>query len=716
MTVDLGLLTKAAEKWDEAAKYFETVQKTYDGQVKSVGLDGSWTGEANLMAVPTMQQTSNQYTAAAKEARAIASLLRDAQEQFTDLRNKLKSTVAEAEKAGMKVSEQGNVVASIRLDSGARHDPDSNTEAYRKTMSEAAAAEKSWSESIAALVRAFDDADHGVQLALTAAVQDTDLFDGFGNGFNAKAEGDIEKVEAREATKLAEKVRSGKKLDAKELAESQWLFRDVAQDKDASQTFLNNIGPDGTIELANRLNGWAYRDDKGHKSAYETMQAGLASTISTATADPKSAFYEKWRDGLREAGGKNFGSKTDPLYGYQSFVSLMGHGDRYGKKFLNDLGDDIIVTEKKHPGIWTQVRTRPDVEPDPLDHLLGIMSKNPDAATSFLDPGEKESNDHLKYLFKEREWPKRMIASAAGVHTYDIDTSKAGLGAAVEAAATGHAPLPDGARPDPEAKHTMAQARVMHDTIQLVDPGSSSAAPENLRRPLANALAEYSTDTHEILSGVSSYQDHDGVKNDGKVTMSVKEDTLLRTMRALSEDPEGYATLFGASSAHISNELDKLSPHDQGDDRNAPLNKSGAVLGSYTAIREDVINDARSASYSGADWKSKMAYHLLGGLVTPVTVGAGGFPIGDGLQRGVDTWAWAWSNDMKAQADSEANAKIADNYMDSQRQTRLMLKGWANGHGISESDAHGRNVIEGMHSEFQGGSTRGVEAAKRLLK
>ncbi|AZQ73859.1 hypothetical protein EKH77_23930 [Streptomyces luteoverticillatus] len=713
MTTDLALLTTAAEQWEAAAKKFESVQKDYESQVKAIASDGTWTGQANLAGKTTMQLTHEQYTAAAKEARAIASLLRDAHGQFTDLRGKLKSAVADAEKAGMKVSEGGIASfdfakADAATANAARHDPDLHT------------AEASWTKHIDNVVRAFDDADQGVKLALQAAVQDgtPDLLDGTPHGFNAQAEGDIEKVEAKEAYELATKLTSKGHLDARDMAEMQRLFRDNGHDKAFSQTFLNSVGPDGTIQLTNKLTGLAYSDDKSHKQAYDAIQAGLAGTVSTATADTNSSFYDKWHEKLRQAGGKNFGSKTDPLYGYQSFVNLMGYNDHYGNQFLNDLGNDIIATEKKQPSIWTQWRRHPGLDQsDPLDHLLGVMSKNPDAATSFLDPGDSGKNDHLKYLLKDREWPKIATAGPGALLTMDEPTSKLGLGQAIEAAATGHAPLPDGALPNAEARHNQAQARVMHDTVELVDPGSSSAAPANLRRPLANALAEYSTDTHEILSAKTDYQDETGVwSDDGKIKMSVGRDKLLRAMRGLAEDPLAYATLHHAESRHISHELGGLTADTKLHEESNVLDKAGAVLGSYGAIREDVINDERSSAYTSADWKAKVAYHILGGAVTPMTIGPQKIPIGDALQRGVDTWAWAWSNDMKSHADTEANAKIADHYMDADRQMRLMIKGWAADQHISEGDHDGKNIIEDMTGKVMTGSVRGNVQAKNVFK
>ncbi|MCD9145941.1 hypothetical protein [Streptomyces albireticuli] len=701
MTTDLSLLTTAATQWDAAAKDLETVQKTYNSQVRNVGIDEQWQGVARTFAQIANTRTYEQYSAAATEARAIASLLRDAHGQFVELRNKLKSAIADAAKEHMKIDDNGKATWTKRDDPGVKNDPDAATSIPK--------AEASWTQHIADIVQQFDDADQGVKLALAAATKDSDPNDGIDHGFNAKAEGDIEVVEGRRQAELARLDH----WDDKQLAEMQRLERDNKNKAEFSQSFLAGLGPDKTIDYANRLRGLAKGDKK---QDYEQLQSGLAANIASATKDTKSSFYDTWHQGLRKAGEKNYGSNTSPLYGYQAFLETMKHGGGYGKGFLDDLGNDIIGTEKKHPGIWNKISGHKDVGNDPLDGLLSIMSKQPDVATSFLDPGADGKNDHLKYLLKDRSWPKLTTIGPAGVHDLSDPATQVGLGAALEAAATGHPPLADGARPDPEARHTAAQTRVMHDTIVLADPGSSSAAPANLRRPLANALAEYGADTHEILSGNTAYPDHDGPwESNGRVNMSVDQDALRRTMRGLSEDPEAYATLHRAASDHISNEMDKLPADAQGYERKNPLDKAGAVLGAYSAIRDDVINDKRASDYSGADWKSKMAYHILGGAVTPVTVGAGKFPIGDALQRGVDYWTWEWANNMKGAADTEANIKISDNYLDTNKQMRTMIDQWAQKHHVS-AEGPGKDIIEGMKGDVMIGATRGSAYTKNLLR
>ncbi|WP_143196728.1 hypothetical protein [Streptomyces sp. MJM1172] len=121
--------------------------------------------------------TRNEYGNAQIQARAVAALLRDAETLFTELRGKAEAAVAEAVAAGMKVSEGGNASfdfskADAATANAARHDPG------------LAEVERSWTHRIQQAVDAFEEADHGVKLALVDAVTDTNLNDGTFGGFN----------------------------------------------------------------------------------------------------------------------------------------------------------------------------------------------------------------------------------------------------------------------------------------------------------------------------------------------------------------------------------------------------------------------------------------------------------------------------------------------------------------------------------------------------
>ncbi|MFF7729585.1 hypothetical protein [Streptomyces sp. NPDC008001] len=667
MTTDLGLLTKAAEEWDKAAKDFESVQKVYDSQVRSVATDGSWTGVARTFAEMTHKQTYEQFTAAATEARAIASLLRDAHAQFTDLRGKLKAQVAKAEEAGMRVSDDGTArfdfeKADKVLANAARHDPDLHT------------TESSWTKSIGDLVQAFDDADQGVKLALTAAVQDTDKNDGIDHSFNAKAEGDIEKVEGRRQAELATKLSSTGHLDAKEMAEMQRLFRDNEKNKEFSQTLLDSLGPRRTLLLTNRLQEGVDGASEASKSDFSSIERGLANTLATATSNPDSTFYDKWREGLRKIGTEVVDSRQKvQVRGYQSLVTLMSQGSGYSARFITDLGDDIIAAEKKHPGAWDMPSGNKLAHPprwlaaDPLDSLLGIAARDPKTAEKFLDPGPGNSNDRLRYLIHDRDWKTRYELTGNYSHpdadqfrkVEDPDARK-GLASAIEAAATGHTPESSAKLADP---HTVGQARVMQNTIESLNGTFGDKLPENLRSPIARTIAGYAPDTHEILTGQNPrYGYEGGLKNpwtkDGESHLAVDQQSLVRVIRGVSDDPKNFSLIYNTERAYSADVLARMPDRPSGanTDWNVPSRDVGVAFGALNAVGADVIMDTQDARKTWADDVARYGYHLGGAPVTGLPI------IGDAAQRTIDAAAYDWSKDIKNLADEKARGELAKDW------------------------------------------------------
>ncbi|MFF1838911.1 hypothetical protein ACFVXE_32690 [Streptomyces sp. NPDC058231] len=762
MTTDLSRLTTAADKWDGMAAEIKKVEKRYEDSVQSITLGASWSGMSANTAHTNFAATRYEYAAAQTQAKAIASLLRDAHDDFVRLKKNLECKRAEAVKAGMRVSETGVVSYDYdRLTDGERsalhHDPD-----YMKSVRTAVS---SWSEAMDTCVKALDDADQGVKLALDAVTRD-----GYGDkndetlgvGFNAHAQGDIEKYEAENTAEIATRINHGENVSAADMAEFQRAVRDNSHNKAFSQTLLAGLGPDGLIQVTNKLNGRAYGSDTKHRSQYLEIEKGLANSVATATRVPgsvkdappgsdafkkwvtsdKGTFYRKWMNDLDRTGSRNYGHDDNPLYGYQTVVTMMQQADtEFDDQFLYEMGDKLIAAEKDNEGIFEEWGPGHDgIETDAIDGLMGVMSKNPGAATAFFDPNgngidgggqdNHVANDHLKYLVGSgdgsREWPRHTITGMS-ITTMDDPTNRMGLGAALEAAATGHVPLGTGQDPWPGAQHDEAQARVMNGILDQFAPGegqgTDAPVPDNLRQPVANALAEYTSDTHEIISETSSEYISNRAEGyfadaDGRGHLSTTSKDLIQVMRGLSEDPDAYATLHKAEARHLNVILNDI-PNGQTDfDHSGRWGDAGAVLGAYTSIREDVINDGRTAAYSEADWKAKVAYHVIGGAVTPLTLPLGGkaLPIGDMLQRGVDTWAWEWGNEMKGEADMKANAEIADRYLQSTQQVSDTVDGWATGRSdIDTSTEAGEDKVRTLKRLIHNGETSGGTLAHKYL-
>lgn len=745
MKVDFTQLNTAADKWDEMAGEFKKLEDRYRDRIQNVSLDGTWTGQASLYSRPNFATTRHEYAAAQVEAKAIASLLRDAYAHFIDLKKKVEHARQDAIDAKMKVSADGaasidfSKLSPTEADS-IRRDPDAKT------------IEASWTKHINDAVVAVDDADRGLKIALEAAVVDIDLSDGTLNGFNGKASGDVEHYEAEAALDLANKVNDGKKLSPEEMSRFESLMRDNSHDKVFSQTLLASLGPDGTVKLTNQLNNWAYGSDKGRKDDYMALEKGMANSLAAATdvpgstskTPPGSRAFQKWLDspdgtfyrefmgGMDKTGTHNYGDKLRPLHGYQSLAGLMQHADtKYDDQFLNDLGDRMISAEKKDRHLFTTWGADyQGTSADPIDGLLRVMSKNPEAATAFFDPAgngegtDHVANDHLKYLVGSgdgaREWPRHSVAAGGGIATNDLPDSHVGLGVALEAAATGQLPLEANQDPWPDLPHSAAQARVMHNVVEQFKPSSGTdvSVPEALRQPLAKALSTFTSDTHNILGGMDyeyigpSTGSGEFLGDDGRHHMSVTQKDLVQFMRGLSEDPDAYADMHKAESRYIDNALNGIPHGATGFDQSSPMSKAGAALGAYSAIREDVVNDGRMASYNEADWKSKIAYHIIGGIVTPMEIptAGGSIVVGDAIQRGVDTWAWQMGNSMKAEADAKANAEIADLYLNANSQVPTLVHSWAEGRGgISKATELG--LVEALLN----GQDRGSNTAHKYL-
>ncbi len=196
MTTDLSTLTAAAGRWDGMAKELHKQESAYKRDVYGISMGQTWTGLSADAANRRFAITLKEFQNAQAEAKAVASLLRDAHRQFTDLRKKLESARADALEAGMAVSDEGVVsYDTAKLSQGERtalhHDPD-----YQQSVRTAVT---SWQSRIDQLVKDVGEADTGVEIALTAVVIDSNLNDGTLTGFNGQAQGDIEKYEAEAA-------------------------------------------------------------------------------------------------------------------------------------------------------------------------------------------------------------------------------------------------------------------------------------------------------------------------------------------------------------------------------------------------------------------------------------------------------------------------------------------------------------------------------------
>ncbi|MET9469453.1 DUF6571 family protein [Streptomyces sp. NPDC006544] len=707
LQTDLSALTTAADGWKAMATQFKTLEGVYKDEVQSVSAGDAWLGTSQQTASSNSAITRREFASAQTEALAMESLLRDAHARFTDLKGRLVSAVSDARAAGMKVSDSGVASydyskADAATANAVRHDPD---------LPEV---ERSWTSRIADAVKAVTEFDEDVKTALMNAsgADGTSMF-----GFNSKPVNDVEAVEA---LALTQKIRDGK-ASPEELAHYDELLRQNSKDKHFSEAYLNSLGAKDTIHLADQMN--LASNERGASAAdkklYESINSHLAGTIASGTKDPDSYAYKPFMAGLKEQGPQLVDDGVLPLHGYQALVTLMSKGDGYGKQFLNDLGDGMIEAEKSKPHMYDHAydSQRPNLVSDPLDGLLGIMAKDPDAATYFLDPeAPGNKNAHLKYMLDERDMPDPWISTAVGPPIEMHGDKTAGLGAALQAAATGHV---DGEKLGPPGPHTEGQARVMHEAIQLLDGDMKGDEfkddLEGLRQPMAKALVDYVADTHEILGGQNSdlggISGNDSIHGSGdKSQIAVGQGSLIRVMRGIADDGPAFALMVEAERVYSADQLATTdtfkagSPHESSAQWDNRAHDIGTAAGALNGIGADVYNDKEDDAVEWAEGTSEHTAAAVNGLIGEIPVVG---TIGGSL---IDSLKYEWVKGMADDAEAASKQDSSNNYGAGVDATNNMLDAWGRDRKIS-----GDSAFDHAKNEAGEGYTSGREAARAHL-
>ncbi|MFD5117650.1 hypothetical protein [Streptomyces sp. NPDC058385] len=682
MTTDLATLTAAADRWDGMAKEFGKRETDYKRDVHGITpgppAPATWTGLSADAAGKRFDVTLHEFQNAQTEAKAIASLLRDAHAQFATLRGHLKSEREAAVEAGIRVSDRGVVAydeerAAPDASNSAMHDPASRAEVQR--------AVESWQGRIDKAVRAVGDADEGVEIALSAAVFDSDLTDGTGNGFNSRAKGDIEQYEADVAKKSARKLADGERLTPHQLAELQRSFRDNSHDPGFSRTVLDSLGPSGTIRLTNTLGDLAHVTDPRHAADYNSIETGLANSLATATKNTRSKWYEDWRTEMRKAGVARYetdfqAARLDKVHGYQSLVTLMQHGDGYGRDFLEDLGDDMIKAEKKNPQIWDlkgeySGKQNGWFANDPVDGVLGIMSHDPATAAHYLN-----DDDRMKYLTHDRDWKITLHTEEtpkATVYTPSLDAdTHAGFAAALQAGATGLDPS------DPNAKyveHSADNNKVFKSSLKyLAEEGDKF--PPSLREPMAKILVNHGDTVHAAAGAIDMNE------------APLEQDQLYEVVKQVSKDQDSYAALnSGINHAIVADihEPHQEHPHDS-------LIQAGRTVGFLEQARVESAGDPKTAEFKHK-WMVDQA-------IGYIPVG------GDEIQAGVDYVTDRWLADEQKKLDDKTADESIAHYRDRNEQLTAIAEQWRKAHGTDIDSVYG------SQNEINQAATAGVDRAR----
>ncbi|MFI6556768.1 hypothetical protein ACWGBY_32745 [Streptomyces griseus] len=707
VTIRLAPLVNAAASWDAMADGLDKLGDHYESNVLAVAKGPGWVGASATAATSSFTSTRQQFDAGVVEARAIASILRDIHGQFVERIGVVLDLVDSAKKADIHIDSRGT--AHFKADKSTGGGIFDETKRF--------AVEASWTAAVAAAVQAVDDADQGAKLALRDAAGIKNFFEemfdrmgGTAHNFNGSAVGDIEVVEAREAQKYADQIIAGNKPDDPD--EFARLMRDNAGDEKFSRTMLNHIGPEGTIKLTNQLNTFAYDSDTGNKQSYLGAERGLANALSTATQDPKSQFYKDFQAGLRDAGMKRYDWQSEKVRGYQSLVTLMQHGDGYSDQFMHDIGDDLIAAERADKGDdnWDLpknfVQSRDEwFANDPLDGLLKVMSKDPEAAASFLDPnsvpyssdGTNPGNDRLEYLSRQRDWdvvdghphmrnpydPDSMWGDPLRGSDIEDAQGREGFGAALVAGTTGIDPNSSGGG---YVEHSDANNRVFRGALKHLSAEGDDLHP-SLRTPLALAMGNYSDEVH---AATSAHNDDESPLNRSQV---------LEVSKQISRDQFSYGTLQDSINREL---VHDINVGREGDEE--PLRRAGRTIGFLEEARYQGLKIDADDAKSKATWDAKWDYHTWGGVVNFIPYA------GDAAQRGVDAVTAKWLEEEAARIDSGQSRDNLATGIDREGRLQAIAEHWRD-----ENPDVEKNESPWMTNErIDDSANNGNAAARRL--
>ncbi|MFB7368860.1 DUF6571 family protein [Streptomyces sp. NPDC056222] len=346
----------------------------------------------------------------------------------------------------------------------------------------------------------------------------------------------------------------------------------------------------------------------------------------------------------------------------------------YSEAFLAEVGNTIREWETNNDDAYDgHMKHWQGTQEDPMKGLLNAMSRNPSAATHYFDPN---TTDNLKYFLDDRKWPGGDVESKMPVET-QYTSARAELGLALESAATGRVP---GSPMHPvPAHHDGAETAIFEGVMGEYSEAlkkDQSAVPVSMRLPMADMIADYGSDVHQIL----------GKKMDGPTDFNQLEmdrGDLTRLIRGTAEDPNAFKIIHGSQTVVTGEGLERFQAESfrkEDPELRAWVKQSASVLGHLDGVRGDVIYDLGQAEKDANNWKKMVNYHVVGGLLTPIPI------VGDGVQRSVDWGLSASLNDDNARVDAETRNNMIKHYDEGQQQMYGMLRGMATHRGLSDEE------------------------------
>ncbi|MCI4045406.1 hypothetical protein [Streptomyces sp. TRM75563] len=285
--------------------------------------------------------------------------------------------------------------------------------------------------------------------------------------------------------------------------------------------------------------------------------------------------------------------------------------------------------------------------------------------------------------------------------------ARAELGLALESAATGRVPGSP-MHPVPahhDAAETAIFERVMGEYTEALHR-DQTAIPVSMRLPMADMIADYSGDVHQILgkemNGATKFND-----------LEIERGDLTRIIRATVEDLNAYKVIHGSQTVVIGEGLERFqadSFRQQDEELRAWVKQSASVLGHLDGVRDDVIFDLGQAEKDANAYEKMVNYHLVGGLLTPIPMA------GDAFQRSVDWGLSEGLNEDNSKVDADTREQRIKHYEDGQDQLNGMLRGIATKRGLAveELDASPGEFEDHLQAGAKAWYLAGHAEAKKL--
>lgn len=363
-----------------------------------------------------------------------------------------------------------------------------------------------------------------------------------------------------------------------ELDELNELTQAFGEDPVVATTLLNDVGPQGVLEIQSTLLANPPGDATGVSwaSAGQAQQAwGHVLAAGTSGSDTGGGGADhvsaEWIDNLEQAGEAQF--ELAPgigggAVGYQLLSPLLAT-DGQGSYFLNQVGTSMEnfehdFTEDNGVSPWDHYTHPQDFNlshledgmpdrdysngHDPFGGLMEGLSKNPEAARDFFNDaaGDSRYDNRVDHYLNDREW--------SNLEPYSDRPSEIGtLGDALKTATI----------VDPTAESTT----VMNDVVNAVGDPDHDLAPE-LRSDVGTMTSHYMPSVFDSVQGHSPLSTGDPVpwlpgEQRADLMVDFDEDNLKRTLDEVGKSEDagqivqdaaakyanlGYDTIFGGGA------------------------------------------------------------------------------------------------------------------------------------------------------------------------